>query len=197
MLVIATHNTHKFKEISQILAPIPCQGAFEWSLGEPKETGLSFIENALIKARYFAKYSSRPVMADDSGLVIPSLNGQPGIYSARYAGTKANDAENRQLLIKNLQHIQDRKAYFYCAMVVLRHEHDPCPLIGLGQWEGRIIDEERGKHGFGYDPIFYVDSHHCTAAELSAEEKNILSHRGQALSQLKTHLLHHDIISIK
>lgn len=195
MLLIATHNTHKFKEICQILHPIPCQGAFEWALEEPEETGLSFVENALIKARYFAKYSSKPVMADDSGLVVPSLNGQPGIYSARYAGTKAQDAENRQLLIKNLENIQDRAAYFYCAMVVLRHEHDPCPLMGLGRWEGRIIDEEVGEHGFGYDPIFYLDTHHCTAAELSTEEKNKISHRGQALIQLKKQLLHHDIIS--
>lgn len=195
MLVIATHNHHKFEEISRILAPIPCKGTFEWSFGEPKETGLSFIENALIKARFSAKHSSSPVMADDSGLVVPSLNGQPGIYSARYAGVNTSDAKNRQLLIKNLQNIQDRAAYFYCAIVILRHEHDPCPLIGLGQWEGRIIDEEVGENGFGYDPIFYLDTHHCTAAELSAEEKNKLSHRGQALSQLKTHLLHHAIIS--
>lgn len=194
MLLIATHNTHKFKEITQILAPIPCRGAFEMADVQVEETGLTFIENALIKARYYAKHTQGPVMADDSGLVVPALNGAPGIYSARYAGNQSDDAKNRQLLLTHLQGIENPKAYFYCAMVIIRYEKDPTPLVGLGEWHGSIIDEERGEHGFGYDPIFYLDTHQCTAAQLNPQEKNQLSHRAQALSQLKQSLLHHDFL---
>jgi XTP/dITP diphosphohydrolase len=196
MLIIATHNAHKLQEISEILAPLPCIGAKDFNFPEPEETGLSFIENALIKARFLSQQTQKPVIADDSGLVVPALNGAPGIYSARYAGPKANDASNRQLLLTNMQGISERFGYFYCAMVYIRHAFDPSPLIGLGQWNGRIIEEERGSNGFGYDPIFYIDSQQCTAAELPAKQKNSLSHRGQALTQLKQQLIHHGILSI-
>lgn len=194
-MLIATHNQHKLQEIAAILSPLPCIGASDFEVCAPDETGLTFIENALIKARRFSQLTQQPVIADDSGLVVPALKGQPGIYSARYAGDSASDAENRQLLLSNMQNISDRLAYFYCVMVYLDSPTCPTPLITIGQWHGHIIDKEIGQHGFGYDSIFYLDSHQCTAAELPSIEKNLLSHRGQALSQLKQQLIYHGYLS--
>lgn len=193
MFIIATHNTHKLQEISEILAPIQCIGAHAFQIREPEETGLSFIENALIKARALSLHTQKSVIADDSGLVVPALNGAPGIYSARYAGPGSDDEKNRQYLIQNMQGIEEREAYFYCAMVFLRHPQDPSPLIGLGQWEGHILHEARGHHGFGYDPLFWLESKKCSAAELEPQEKNRLSHRAQALFQLKKEMIHHGL----
>ena len=131
--------------------------------------------------------ANKPALADDSGLVVPALNGAPGIYSARYAGTKANDKTNIDLLLANMHHLKnaERRAYFYCALALVQHENDPTPLIATGLFPGIIINERRGDHGFGYDPIFFIEKHQCTAAELSASIKNTISHRAQALNQLK------------
>ena len=196
MLLIATHNQGKFAEISQMLAPMSCQSAASLKLHSPEETGLSFIENALIKARSASLESQYPCIADDSGLVVPALHGKPGLYSARFAGQNATDAEHRQLLLESMQHLShdQRKAYFYCVMVYIEHAADPTPLIGIGEWHGEISLEEKGEYGFGYDPIFFLPDLNKTAAELSAEEKNTLSHRGQALKKLATQL--HSLRSI-
>ena len=194
-MIIATHNQHKLQEIAAILSPLPCIGAGNFEVCAPDETGLTFIENALIKARCLSQHTQQPVLADDSGLVVPALHGQPGIYSARYAGANASDAENRQLLLSKMQNISDRLAYFYCVMVYLHSATCPTPLIAIGKWYGHIINKEIGHHGFGYDPIFYLDSQRCTAAELPSKEKNQLSHRGQALSKLKQQLIYHGYLS--
>ena len=190
MLLIATHNLHKFLEIQQILAPIPCQNAKDLDLPSPLETGLTFIENALLKARSAAKYSNLPCLADDSGLVVPALKGAPGIYSARYAGINQPDAAHRALLLKNMAHLSshERHAYFYCAMVYIQHETDPTPIIGIGKWEGEICLQEKGEYGFGYDPLFYIPEYQKTAAELSSTVKNSISHRGQALTMIAQQL---------
>jgi XTP/dITP diphosphohydrolase len=190
MLLIATHNLHKFSEIEQILAPIPCQSGKALSLPSPEETGLTFIENALIKARSAAKHANSPCLADDSGLVVPALHGAPGIYSARYAGIHQSDAAHRALLLENMRHLSgaSRKAYFYCVMVYIQYEEDPSPIIGIGKWEGEISLQEQGENGFGYDPIFYLPSYQKTAAELPCSLKNSISHRGQALKTIAQEL---------
>ena len=152
-------------------------------VAEVPETGLSFVENALIKARNAAKQTSLPALADDSGIVLDALNGAPGIYSARYAGAGASDEDNLQKLLVDLSSQKDnnRQARFWCALAFVQHAEDPTPLIIQKAWEGEIIDEAQGEGGFGYDPIFYLQSHGCTSAQLPAEEKNKISHRGQAL----------------
>jgi XTP/dITP diphosphohydrolase len=153
---------------------------------EAEETGLSFVENAILKARNAAHHSGLPAIADDSGLVVDALNGAPGIYSARYAGAKASDRDNMDKLLADLHTVPDaeRSARFHCLLVYMRHAGDPTPLICQGIWEGTILHAPRGDHGFGYDPVFYVPSAGKTAAELEPVLKNRLSHRGQALHQL-------------
>jgi len=152
-------------------------------VNEVPETGLSFVENALIKARNASKQTGLPALADDSGLVVDSLGGAPGIYSARYAGENANDEENYQKLLKDLKRNDrdNRQARFWCALAFIQHSDDPTPVIIQKAWEGEILNEARGQGGFGYDPIFYLPSHKLTSAELALEEKNKISHRGQAL----------------
>ena len=190
MLTIATHNLHKLQEISDILAPLACQGTQHLQISPPEETGLTFIENAIIKARAVSKISKTACLADDSGLVVPALQGRPGIYSARYAGSNATDEENRQQLLKDMRYLQneDRNAYFYCVMVLLKHADDPTPLISIGQWHGTILESPKGTGGFGYDPLFFLPGLQKTAAELSTTDKNRLSHRGMALTDLLPHL---------
>lgn len=190
MLTIATHNTHKFKEISAILNPLTCQDCSHLQTTPAEETGLTFIENALIKARSIAQIAKTPCIADDSGLVVPALGGKPGIYSSRFSGTHATDKTNREYLLTCMQDIPDklRQAYFYCAIVYIEHVNDPTPIIALGQWHGQILTNEYGENGFGYDSLFYVPSHKLTAAQMSAEEKNKISHRAQALIHLKNQL---------
>ena len=153
---------------------------------------MSFVENAIIKARHAAAAAGLPAIADDSGLEVDALNGAPGIYSARYAGPGASDTENLQKLLADLEKVpqEHRTARFQCLMVYMRHAQDPTPLICQGTWEGRIMFEPRGKSGFGYDPVFFVPSHDCTSAELASEVKNQLSHRGQALRHLVAALGH-------
>ncbi|WP_085166077.1 XTP/dITP diphosphatase [Gilliamella bombi] len=187
-IVLATNNQGKVNELQTLLAnagfDIIAQSQF--NIPDADETGLTFIENALLKARHTAKLTGLSVIADDSGLAVDALDGQPGIYSARYAGEHGNDKSNNQKLLKALQNIpkEKRTAYFYCALVFMRHENDPTPIICLGKWDGLILNEEQGDGGFGYDPLFYVPELGCTAAQLTKEQKSQISHRGQALKQL-------------
>lgn len=191
-LVLATSNSGKINEIKTALAPLAIEilTQTDLALQEAQETGLTFIENALIKARSAAAQSHLPAIADDSGLMVDALDYAPGIYSARYAGEKGNTKANIDKLLDNLKDvpIEKRTARFCCALVYLRTATDPCPIICQATWSGIILLTPQGHHGFGYDPIFYLPSHECSAAELPLEEKNRLSHRGQALKQLMDHL---------
>ncbi|MEJ2466997.1 MAG: RdgB/HAM1 family non-canonical purine NTP pyrophosphatase [Candidatus Thiodiazotropha sp.] len=187
-IVLASNNAGKVREINQLLASeqieVVAQKAF--NIPDAVEDGLSFVENAIKKARHAASLSGQPAIADDSGIEVDALSGAPGIYSARFAGADASDEENLQKLLERLADVPEakRSARFQCLMVYMRHAEDPTPLICQGTWEGRILFEPRGENGFGYDPIFYVPTHDCSSAELPAEVKNRLSHRGQALQKL-------------
>ncbi len=183
-IVLASGNKGKVKEFSELLADVDIRVVPQSDFGVPdaEETGLTFVENAIIKARNAAAHTDLPAIADDSGLEVDYLNGAPGIYSARYAGGGGSAANNAKLL-RVLDGIEQdgRRARFRCVLVFLRHADDPTPLICQGTWEGEILTAAQGEAGFGYDPLFYVPSEHCSAAELSADRKNALSHRGQAL----------------
>ena len=187
-VVLATGNQGKVREFSQLLAEFNWEFVPQTALhvAEIPETGLSFVENALIKARHAAQVTGLPAMADDSGLVVDALNGAPGLYSARYAGSPSNDAANNQKLLADLAAIPeaDRSARFYCCIVYLRHALDPTPLIAEATWQGQILFAPQGNNGFGYDPLFYVPNQQCSSAELVPALKNQLSHRGQALRKL-------------
>ncbi|CAL1239606.1 RdgB/HAM1 family non-canonical purine NTP pyrophosphatase [Candidatus Methylocalor cossyra] len=187
-ILFASGNPGKLREITAILAdrPVEIVPASAYALGEPAETGLTFVENALLKARHAARLSGLPAIGDDSGLEVDALGGAPGVWSARYAGEHADDAANNAKLLQELRAIPEvqRSARFRCVMVYLRHERDPSPLIAQGTWEGRILRSPRGTGGFGYDPLFFLPERGCTAAELTPQEKNRLSHRGQALRKL-------------
>lgn len=193
-LVLASNNPGKVREIGHMLADLELEVLPQstFSIDEVEETGLSFVENAILKARHAAAQSGLAAIADDSGLEVDALNGAPGIYSARYAGPGASDSDNLQKLLRDLAQVpqNQRTARFQCLMVYMRHAQDPTPLICQGTWEGRITFEPRGVSGFGYDPIFYVPTHDCTSAELAPEVKNQLSHRGQALRRLVAALGH-------
>ena len=186
-IILATSNAGKIAELSALLYPVECIPQGKLGIDDAEETGLSFIENALIKARYASRLSGEPALADDSGLVVPMLNGQPGIYSARFAGSNASDAENIEHLLQklHLEQTQERHAFFYCAIALITHAKDPTPIIATGTLHGVITDLPSGDQGFGYDPIFYLPSHQCTLAELSSAEKNNISHRARALQQLQ------------
>ena len=187
-LVLATNNTGKLRELQAMLSEsgLECKSQAEHQVPEIPETGLTFIENALIKARNACCYSGLPSIADDSGLVVDCLQGAPGVQSARFAGEKATDSDNLKKLLHAVREFsaRERTARFQCAMVYLHSEFDPSPLISLGTWEGRISMTERGHEGFGYDPVFLAIGLEHTSAELDPKEKNRLSHRGQALRQL-------------
>lgn len=191
-LVLASGNRGKLAELQQMLSPLGLsvhpQQAF--AVPEADETGLSFVENAILKARNAAQHSGHFALADDSGLEVDCLNGKPGIYSARFAGPDASDKDNVSKLLSLLETEPEasRSARFRCVLVLMRHAEDPTPLICQGTWEGRIALAPSGDNGFGYDPVFWVADHQCCAAELSPEQKNALSHRGQALRQLLTTL---------
>ncbi|HEA26270.1 MAG TPA: XTP/dITP diphosphatase [Ectothiorhodospiraceae bacterium] len=191
-IVLASGNKGKVREINQMLAGCGFEVIPQTELGveEVEETGLTFVENAILKARAAAEQTGLPAIADDSGLEVDFLKGAPGIYSARYAGVGASDEENLQKLLGALDGVaeHERKARFQCVMVFMRHASDPTPIICQGTWEGSIIPTPQGDNGFGYDPIFWVDEHQCTSAELAAEQKNSMSHRGKALAQLKVAL---------
>jgi XTP/dITP diphosphohydrolase len=186
--VLATGNKGKVKEMSELLNSFSIevlpQSQFEVS--EAAETGTTFVENAIIKARHAAKITGLPAIADDSGLEVDFLNGQPGIHSARFAGENATDQENIELLLNKLEGIgtEQRRARFQCVLVYLRHELDPTPIICQGTWQGIITESWQGENGFGYDPVFWVESEQSTSAQLSKQRKAELSHRGQALGKL-------------
>ena len=183
-IVLATGNEGKVRELSELLAArdISIVPQSDFAVPEADETGLTFVENAIIKARNAAAHTGLPAIADDSGLEVDYLNGAPGIYSARYAGDAGSAANNAKLLAA-LDGVPEaeRSARFQCVLVYLRHTDDPTPILCQGTWEGRILTAQRGDAGFGYDPLFYVAEEGCSAAELAAERKNELSHRGQAL----------------
>ncbi|TNF98296.1 MAG: RdgB/HAM1 family non-canonical purine NTP pyrophosphatase [Gammaproteobacteria bacterium] len=184
-VVLATGNQGKVHELQHMLADsgINVTPQSEYNVPEAVEDGLSFVENAIIKARNAARHTGLPAIADDSGIEVDALHGEPGIHSARFAGDNASDEDNWKLLLKKLEGLSDkqRKARFRCLMVYVRHADDPTPIICQGSWEGRILESPQGYNGFGYDPIFLVPNKNCSAAELSPETKNVLSHRGKAL----------------
>ena len=189
-IVIATSNEKKLEEIKCLLSSLPIEIIPQSNLGvksceEPFNT---FIENALVKARFASKHTKLPVIADDSGLCVESLGGQPGILSARFAGAKKNDNDNNEKLLNNLENKNNRRAHYYCAIVFIRNDLDPQPIITEGIWYGEILKEGKGSNGFGYDPIFKDFKTDLSAAELSPELKNRISHRGQALQKLKQKL---------
>ena len=187
-VVLATGNAGKLREMREILAPwnVAVRSQGEYTRTAAEETGLTFVENALLKARHAAAASGLPAIADDSGLEVDALRGAPGIHSARYAGPGADDQANNERLLRELAGIAAaaRTARYRCAMVFLRWAHDPAPVIAQAAWEGVIADAPRGSGGFGYDPLFLVDDGARTAAELAAEDKNRRSHRGRALRDL-------------
>ena len=188
-LVLATGNAGKVREFNRLLDGLGFEISpqSDYSVPEADETGLSFVENAIIKARNAARHTGLPALADDSGLEVDALHGAPGIYSARYAGPDATDADNRRKLLTALDGVEQsrRGARFCCVIVLMRHGDDPSPLICHGYWLGSITTAERGEHGFGYDPVFYVPEQDCTAAELTPALKNRLSHRARALVRLR------------
>jgi XTP/dITP diphosphohydrolase len=185
-VVLASSNPGKLIELNELLAPQGFEVVSQGALGiqSAPETGQTFIENALEKARHVCDQCELPVIADDSGLVVDALNGAPGIFSARYAGSDATDADNNRKLVEALADAGDTSAHFYCAVVYLRRSSDPAPLVSTASWHGRINTEPRGEGGFGYDPHFYIEELNRTAAELTADEKRRHSHRGQAVGQL-------------
>jgi XTP/dITP diphosphohydrolase len=185
-LVLASNNAGKLAEFSQLLAPLgfAIKSQRELDIPEAEEPFGTFVENALAKARHASKLSGLPVLADDSGICVPALGGVPGVQSARYAGEPRSDAANNAKLVRDIAAHADKSAYYYCVLVMVRHADDPQPIIADGVWHGRLIEQPRGQGGFGYDPHFFLPSLGKTAAELSSQEKNELSHRGQALRTL-------------
>ncbi|MDF1584323.1 MAG: RdgB/HAM1 family non-canonical purine NTP pyrophosphatase [Methyloprofundus sp.] len=189
-IVLASGNKGKIKEIQALLNDYTIVTQQEFNIEEAEETGGTFVENAIIKARNAALHSNLPAIADDSGLVVDALNGAPGIISSRFAGLQANDQENLQKLLKNMKGIPEaqRTARFICVIVLMRHANDPFPIITQANWEGIILTKAQGTNGFGYDPVFWVPTENCSSAELPASRKNQLSHRGQALRELSKFL---------
>ena len=187
-LVLASNNRGKLQEMQALLTPlgITLRRVAEFTDVSPAETGHTFIENALIKARHAARASGLPALADDSGIEVRALGGQPGVFSARYGGEPSSDAANNQKLLTELASVPDgaRSARFVCVLALLRHADDPVPLIAQGFWQGQILRAPRGEHGFGYDPLFWLADPQCSAAELPAEIKNRQSHRARAMQAL-------------
>ena len=195
-LVIASNNPGKLREIERILQPLGLevlpQSAF--NIPDADEPYCTFIENCLTKARHASELAGLPALADDSGICIDALNGAPGVYSARFAGEPKSDQRNNEKLIELLKHETNRKAHYYCVIILVRHPHDPQPIIAEGSWHGEIIDTPRGSGGFGYDPYFLVSGLNQTGAELPADVKNGMSHRGKALAKLVEKLKLADLI---
>lgn len=185
-LVLASGNAGKIREIAQLLAPLAIEVIPQTSLGidEAEEPHETFVENALAKARHAALRSGLPALADDSGICVAALGGEPGVHSARYAGEPKSDVRNNEKLLAALDSATDRRAHYCCVMVLMRHGADPQPLIAEGEWHGEILRAPRGDGGFGYDPLFLVPELGLTGAELPLERKNAISHRGRALAQL-------------
>ncbi|MEI8704645.1 XTP/dITP diphosphatase [Pseudoalteromonas fuliginea] len=185
-LVLATGNPGKVKELANMLSSLNINVVpqSDFNVSEVAETGTTFVENAIIKARHAAKITGMPAIADDSGLEVDGLNGAPGVYSARFAGPGASDQDNIDKLLVDLGNNPIRSARFWCVLVLMRHADDPTPLICSASWEGEITLTQNGNGGFGYDPVFFVAEQNCTSAELTKEQKNAVSHRGQALQKL-------------
>ncbi len=187
-IVLATGNQGKVREMAGLLAKFGFEviAQSEFNVSDVAETGTTFIENAIIKARHAAKETGLAAIADDSGLEVDFLNGAPGIYSARYAGDDASDQENLEKLLNAMEGVpqQQRTARFHCVLVLMRHELDPTPIVCHGVWEGQILTQPQGDHGFGYDPVFLVPEDNCASAQLEPSRKKQLSHRGKALNQL-------------
>ena len=185
-LVLASNNAKKMKELDALLAPLGFEVIAQGSLGIPEaeEPHVTFVENALAKARHAARHSGLPALADDSGLCVRALGGAPGVISARYGGEPRSDARNNEMLLAKLGERCDRAAHFVSVLVLVRHADDPQPLIAEGEWHGEILPALRGDGGFGYDPLFYLPEFDKTAAELDADTKNRVSHRGRAMQQL-------------
>lgn len=187
LLVLASGNAGKLREFNKLLEPLGTQvrPQSDWDTPEAEETGLTFIENALLKARQAAAHTGKPALADDSGLVVPALGGAPGIRSARYSA-EGTDAANNALLLENMRALSGdrRRAFFTCALVLLKSADDPSPLVATADWHGRILESPSGNGGFGYDPLFFVPDANCASAELAPEKKNRMSHRGQAVAAL-------------
>ncbi|MCI0654636.1 MAG: RdgB/HAM1 family non-canonical purine NTP pyrophosphatase [Methylococcaceae bacterium] len=185
-IVLASNNAGKIKEIQAILEQIRIIPQAKFGVPEIEESGGTFVENAIIKARNAARISKLPAIADDSGIEVDALNGAPGVRSARYAGPVADDRQNLDKLLNRMKAVEDdrRGARFLCVIVYMRHEADPCPLIAEGAWQGRILHEPRGTNGFGYDPVFWVPDFECSSAQLSPQQKNRISHRAIALHKL-------------
>ena len=191
-LVLASGNAGKLAEFNALLADVgfDVRPQSEFGVEDAEETGLTFIENAILKARHASQATGLPALADDSGLVVDALGGAPGLYSARYAGEHGNHAANIDKLLHELREVPDerRSARFVCVLALLRHPDDPQPLIAQGLWEGRILHARQGDGGFGYDPVFFSPTEHMSAAALPAEVKNLVSHRGRALAMLRAAL---------
>jgi len=191
-IVLATGNQGKVRELSSMLAGlnIDVVAQSHFKVSDAQETGTTFVENAIIKARHAAKQTGLPAIADDSGLAVDALGGAPGVYSARYAGEQASNSDNIDKLLTALDSVpmHSRQARFICCLVYMRHADDPTPVICLGQWHGSIAPHRSGEQGFGYDPVFWLAEHQCSSAQLSPEIKNSISHRGQALQLLLQHL---------
>ena len=189
-LVLASHNAGKLKELQAMLGDsVQLRSIGEFSTVEPEETGLSFVENAILKARNAARISGLPALADDSGLAVDFLGGAPGIYSARYADGQGDAANNAKLLeaLKDVPEAE-RGAQFVCVLALVRHADDPLPILCEGLWHGRILTQASGEHGFGYDPLFWVPERDCSSAELSPSDKNLISHRARAMDLLRQRL---------
>ena len=189
-LVLASHNAGKLKELQAMLGEsVQLRSIGEFSSVEPEETGLSFVENAILKARNAARISGLPALADDSGLAVDFLGGAPGIYSARYADGQGDAANNAKLLdaLKDVPEAE-RGAQFVCVLALVRHADDPLPILCEGLWHGRILTQASGENGFGYDPLFWVPARDCSSAELSPSEKNLISHRARAMDLLRQRL---------
>ena len=190
--VLASGNKGKLEELDLLLAPMKFQllPQSKYEITPASETGDSFVENALINAGHASRVTSLPAFADDSGLVVPSLDGAPGIYSARYAGPASSSQQNNLKLLEALSDSRSRHAYFYCVLVFLLHTHDPTPIVVSGEWHGRIAEEAKGDNGFGYDPIFIANDYEMTAAEMEPELKNRFSHRAIASANLIRSIQH-------
>jgi XTP/dITP diphosphohydrolase len=190
-LVLASNNLGKLREFGELLAPLDFDvlPQAHFSVPEADEPHFTFVENALAKARHASLMTGLPALADDSGVCASALGGEPGVHSARYAGEPKSDERNNEKLIAELAGKDDRRAHYVCVLVLVRHADDPQPVIAEGEWHGEIVDTPQGENGFGYDPHFWLPEKGCTAAQLPAAEKNVLSHRGKALRKLVEQLL--------
>lgn len=185
-IVLASSNPGKIREIKTILSRCEIIPQAALNIIDAEETGTTFVENAIIKARNAARSSGLAAIADDSGLEVDALNGEPGVYSARYAGVQSDDNANLEKVLSMMADVPDdqRSARFHCVIAYMRHANDPCPIIAQGSWEGTMLRQSQGENGFGYDPIFFLPEYGCSSAELSGDEKNRISHRSQALEKL-------------